>query len=58
MRIDMSDFDVVYCDKCGKVIDNTQVQYLPEDEMILCDDCFDELVLDELSNTYNFNIEI
>lgn len=57
MRIDLSDFDVLYCDKCGKVIgNNTQVQYY--DEMILCDDCFDELVLNELSNTYNLNIEL
>lgn len=56
MRIDLSDFDILYCDKCGKVIDNKQVQY--HDEMILCDDCFDEMILSELSNEYNFDMQL
>lgn len=46
----------VYCEHCGRVILETKASY--HDDMILCSDCYDELVLNELSNTYNFDITL
>lgn len=46
----------VYCEHCGKIIPETQASYY--NDMILCSDCYDKLVLNDLSSTYNLDIEL